>query len=94
MILRAHVIPNYMELKHIEPRLQEAVRRNIPQVYIIQPDRERLRAVLGTAVNSEFASITSNHVPLHMAAAILTELERRRPQRAHRLPRRRPFRSP
>ena len=81
-ILRAHVIPNYMELKHIEYRVRDAVRRDIQHIYIIQPDPERLRAVLGSAHNREFASVTSSHVPLHMVAAILTELEHKRPIRS------------
>ena len=82
MILRTYVFPNYLELKHVEFRIRDAVRRNIQHIYIIQPERERLRAALGTHGRGEFASITTAHNPLHMVSALVTELENRRPIRS------------
>ena len=82
VIFRAYVIPNYMELKHVEDLVRDAVRQDIKQIYIVQPDPARLRLMLGTHGRGEFASITSAHSPLHMVTAISTEAEGRRPQRA------------
>lgn len=82
VILRAYVIPNYMELKHVEHRVRDAVRRDLKQIYIIRPEPARLRATLGSFGRNEFASITTANNPLHMITAIIIEMDRRRPQRA------------
>jgi hypothetical protein len=79
LIVRTYVIPNYMELKHIEYRVRDAVRRNIRHIYLIRPEREHSRATLGTDGRNEFAALTSANNPLHMLTAILTEIQQRRP---------------
>lgn len=81
-ILRARVIPNYMELKHIEPRLKEAVRANVREIYIIKADDRHLRAVLGARGFEEMGRITSFYFPEQMVSAILLEIERKQIPRA------------
>ena len=82
VILRARVIPNYMELKHVEYRLKEAVRANIRQIYIIKADDRHLRAVLGARGSEEMGRITSFYFPEQMVSAILLEIERKQIPRA------------
>lgn len=83
VILRARVIPNYMELKHVEYRLKEAVRQNIPEIYIIKTEDRHLRAVIGDRGGSEeIGRITSIYFPEQMVSAILLEIEKKKIQRA------------
>lgn len=82
VILRARVIPNYMELKHVEYRLKEAVRTNIREIYIIKAENSHLRAVLSDLGSEEIGRITSFYHPEQMVSAILLELERKRIPRA------------
>lgn len=82
VVLRSYVIPNYMELKHVEPRIQDAIRRDVRHIYLIRATPAHLRAVLGGGNGDELARITTIHNPLHMIAAIVTELVNKRPKRS------------
>ena len=81
-ILSARVIPNYMELKHIEPRLRDAVRANVREIYIIKAEDGHLRKVLGARGTEELGRITSFYFPEQMVSAIVLEIERKTIPRA------------
>ena len=80
--MRARVIPNYMELRHVEYRLKEAVRQNVQQIYIIKADDRHLRATLGSRGSEEIGRITSFYFPEQMVSAILLEIEQKKIPRA------------
>ena len=76
------LLPTYMELKHAEPRLREAVRRDIKHIYIFKTEDNHLRAAIGVPGGDEFGRITSFYFPHQMVYAILLEIERRGTARA------------
>lgn len=82
VIMRARVIPNYMELVHYEHRLKEAVRQDVREIYIIKADDGHLRATLGSRGIEELGRITSFYFPQHLVIAVLQEIERKAVRRA------------
>lgn len=82
VIMRARVIPNYMELVHYEHRLKEAVRLNIREIYIIKAEDRHLRATLGSRGAEELGRITSFYFPQQLVIAVLQEIERKAVRRA------------
>ncbi len=75
-VMRARVMPTYMELKHVEPRLREAVRRDIKHISIFKTEDNHLRATIGVPGGDEFGRITSFYFPHQMVFAILLEIEK------------------
>lgn len=81
-VMRARVIPTYMELMNVEPRVRDAVRRDIRHIYIIKTEDNHLRATIGVPGGGEFGRVTSFYFPHQMMYAILLEIERRGTARA------------
>lgn len=81
-VMRARVMPNYMELKHVEVRLRDAVRRDVRRIYIVKTEDGHLRSVIGVPYGDEFGRITSFYFPHQMVYALLLEMEKKATQRA------------
>jgi hypothetical protein len=76
VVMRARVIPNYMELKHVAPRVRDAVRRDVKHIYIIRAEDAHLRATIGVPGGDEIGRITSFYFPHQMVHALLLEIEK------------------
>jgi hypothetical protein len=81
LIVRAFVIPSYMELKHIEPRLRDAVRRDVRIIYFVSADPAHFGPILGIHGTNEWSVISFAYVEPYMLTAILAGLEPGRPMR-------------